>query len=187
MSFSIITNGEKILKITSGPDQIGCLNGLRFISMVWIIAGHGFVAMKEVPVINYATVWDYQDKMGQQYIASAPIAVDTFFFLSGFLLCFGYLKSAAKLPIPKQILGIPMMVLHRYLRLTPAVAVLFFSSITIFKKLGLGPLWGLINHSLVEQCENHWWQFFLYVQNYTDFKDMVSNSFLKFQIILSTL
>lgn len=51
-----------------------------------------------------------------QYLATAYLAVDTFFFISGFLLAYQYFKSLASKPISVQILAIPQMIVHRYLR-----------------------------------------------------------------------
>ncbi|RZC39379.1 nose resistant to fluoxetine protein 6-like, partial [Asbolus verrucosus] len=176
LAFSLLTNGKKLLHISqNNPEQIQCLNGMRFISMMWVIAGHGFIAMESVPLINYATIDEYQDSMKMQYMASAPIAVDTFFFLSGFLLCYGYLKAAAKVPPIKQILGIPMMIVHRYLRLTPALAATYLTAITIFRMTGIGPMWDAVALPMKEQCKKHWWSFFLYVQNYVNYNDICLN------------
>lgn len=41
--FSMYYNSEKLLKINgNSPNRIDVLDGLRAISMIWIIAGHGF-------------------------------------------------------------------------------------------------------------------------------------------------
>lgn len=99
--------------------------------MMWVIAGHNFVAVEQVPIVNYAEVKEvpqkkkfsnnylrqFADNVRVQYASAAPIAVDTFFFLSGFLLSFSYLKRMAKIGPPmQQLLKVPMMIIHRYLR-----------------------------------------------------------------------
>ncbi|XP_063930453.1 nose resistant to fluoxetine protein 6-like [Zophobas morio] len=173
LAFSFITNGNKLLHTSQGknPNQITCLNGMRFISMMWVIAGHGFVAMEQLPLINYSTIANYLNQMKTQYMLSAPIAVDTFFFLSGFLLSYGYLKNAVKLPVRGQLKSIPMMIVHRYLRLTPALAMLFFTTISIYRMTGTGPMWAYIANDFSRQCTEHWWSFFLYIQNYVNYDD----------------
>jgi peptidoglycan/LPS O-acetylase OafA/YrhL len=174
LAFSVVTNGKKILHVnrSTNPNQIQCLNGLRFISMMWVIAGHGFVAMEQVPIINYAEVGAYIDNVKAQYIGAAPISVDTFFFLSGFLLAFGYLKTAAKLPPLKQALGVPLMMVHRYLRLTPAMAMMYLTVITIYRLTGTGPLWDIVAKTMRDPCKQYWWSFFLYIQNYYNYDDL---------------
>lgn len=41
-SFSLYSNGKRILSTERSGDTIGCLDGLRYLSMCWIIYGHTF-------------------------------------------------------------------------------------------------------------------------------------------------
>lgn len=61
-------------------------------------------------------------------------------------------------------MNIPLLYLHRYLRLTPALAagMLFYG--TIFHYLSSGPLWEITSPH--KNCEVSWWTTLLYVQNY---------------------
>ena len=43
MCFSLYTNGYKILSTKQPPGALTCLNGIRFISMLWVILGHTLV------------------------------------------------------------------------------------------------------------------------------------------------
>ena len=40
MCFSLYTNGYKILSAKQPPGSLTCINGIRFISMTWVILGH---------------------------------------------------------------------------------------------------------------------------------------------------
>ena len=40
MCFSLYTNGFKILSTKQPPGSLTCINGIRFISMSWVILGH---------------------------------------------------------------------------------------------------------------------------------------------------
>lgn len=54
-AFSIYTNGKKLLQSTRpshGSEQILCFNGMKFISMWWIISGHGAISWFLAPVMN---------------------------------------------------------------------------------------------------------------------------------------
>ena len=42
LSFSVYTNGEKILNTNQGAGTLTAINGIRFISMTWVILGHTF-------------------------------------------------------------------------------------------------------------------------------------------------
>lgn len=41
-SFSVITNGPKLLSGKSGTGAITCLHGIRFFSITWIMLGHTY-------------------------------------------------------------------------------------------------------------------------------------------------
>ena len=42
MGFSVYTNGAKLLRGSQTQD-LGCLHGIRFLSMTWVILGHTLV------------------------------------------------------------------------------------------------------------------------------------------------
>ncbi|KAJ8304233.1 hypothetical protein KUTeg_017816 [Tegillarca granosa] len=42
ISFSVYTNGKKLLNTKQSPGTITAINGIRFISMTWVILGHTF-------------------------------------------------------------------------------------------------------------------------------------------------
>ncbi|XP_017493627.1 PREDICTED: nose resistant to fluoxetine protein 6-like, partial [Rhagoletis zephyria] len=93
---------------------------------------------------------------------SGSIAVDTFFFLSGLLVIMVAFRELAK---NTGKLNVPMMYIHRYLRLTPvlAVAILFYMS--LFNYIGNGPIWKSFTVAN-KICDKTWWETLFYVQNY---------------------
>ena len=44
-SFSVLSNGEKMVKMDSTPKGMGCLNGMRVLSISWIVLGHVYIFM----------------------------------------------------------------------------------------------------------------------------------------------
>lgn len=38
--------------MSNAPGQVGCLHGIRAVSLMWIIAGHRFVSASALPSIN---------------------------------------------------------------------------------------------------------------------------------------
>ncbi|XP_045479180.1 O-acyltransferase like protein-like [Harmonia axyridis] len=172
-AFSAFHNGKKLITISKGnPDQIQCIHGLRFLSMIWVIAGHSFSSGTSFPQMNKDDVDEWKTKLYSEYIQAGHYAVDTFFFLSGLLLAYGYMKQMKGVEVASQIKGIPLMILNRYIRLTPAVAALFFVSISFFKSLGNGPMWYLYVNYVNDTCKNIWLKYFLYIQNYGPAEDM---------------
>ncbi|KAJ8948696.1 hypothetical protein NQ314_008360 [Rhamnusium bicolor] len=120
LAFSVLSNGRKLLHISkNSKDQIQTFHGLKVISMMWVVAGHGFAVWPHISITNKRDVESFLHQRYSLYISTAHLAVDTFFFISGFLLAFQYLKSKTK-PLMVQVSSIPYMYVHRYLRLTPA-------------------------------------------------------------------
>lgn len=61
MAFSAYSNGKKLLAISpkTNKEQIHVFNGLKFISMMWIIAGHAMEVFdyEFIPVLNRQEVY----------------------------------------------------------------------------------------------------------------------------------
>lgn len=104
-------------------------------------------------------------------IQSGGVAVDSFLLLSGLIVTWSILKELDK----NKKLNLHMMYLHRYLRLTPPLAILILLSVSLFQHVGKGPFanenWlGVDNNQF---CIDYWWSAFLYVQNYVNSLEVV--------------
>lgn len=117
------------------------------------------------------------------------LAVDTFLLLSGLLISIKLFRKMEKTCVKKIIWNsfnkpitlfrqccnyIPMLYVHRYLKLTPTLAITILFSITLLPFLGNGPLWPNLMLNIKGQCLRNWWTSFLYVQNYLHSDDIVS-------------
>lgn len=69
-------------------------------------------------------------------------------------------------------MNVPLLYLHRYLRLTPLLIVTVLFSMSLIRFFGSGPLWPNMIESLGIQCERYWWSTLLYIQNYANPKQM---------------
>lgn len=67
-----------------------------------------------------------------------------------------------------------MLYIHRYLRLTPFLAISILFSVSLMRYFGNGPLWPNTITLLSKQCERNWWAALLYIQNYYNPIDVVS-------------
>lgn len=98
------------------------------------------------------------------------LAVDSFFFMSGFLACLTILRGLR--PTPQSDLKVtplgfcqrvPLAVVRRYLRLTPVYAFVIFAYTYFAPAVTEGPFVdGLKDTAL---CKTLWWQNLLYVNN----------------------
>ncbi|KAH8235373.1 hypothetical protein KR038_003215 [Drosophila bunnanda] len=167
-AFSARANCRVLFRLVepgSNPNVIDCLHGIRCLSFIWVVYGHVYLVNVFAPNLNYVDLhtvswWRSAYSMLLQH---AAYSVDTFFFLSGLLLVVIALRTMEK---TKGKLNVPFMYLHRYLRLTPILAMAIIVYMTILPRMGDGPLYGSVNFDDYSQCEDTWFWTLLYVQNY---------------------
>ncbi|KAG5870440.1 hypothetical protein JTB14_024977 [Gonioctena quinquepunctata] len=155
--FSALKNSKKVFATSNNPNQILCLNGIRSISMMWIISHHEFLINILGPIGNYNEVVKFYYKTGDLLLNQTPLSVDSFLTLAGILTAYTLMKR-------KEIKLIECYV-HRYFRLTPALLMMVLVSGTLFDKMGNGPLWWMME-VFPADCGNNWWKLLLYIQNY---------------------
>ncbi|XP_065155196.1 nose resistant to fluoxetine protein 6-like [Atheta coriaria] len=166
LAFSAVTNGEKLFATTEPgtiTGQLECLSGIRSISMMWVLIGHVFNISTMVGVANTLNFGSFITDGWTMYIRGATVSVDSFFLMGGIVMIYVYLKSTKD----KQTFNVFLYYLHRYLRLTPAMAAVLVVHITILKHFGSGPYWPMIGGAY-EFCEKYWWSTLLYIQNYVN-------------------
>ncbi|XP_017066863.1 nose resistant to fluoxetine protein 6 [Drosophila eugracilis] len=153
----------RLVDTRSNPNVIDCLHGIRCISFIWVVYGHVYLVSAFGPNMNYVKVSRWLKSPYSMFIQHAAYSVDTFFFLSGLLLVVIALRAMER---TKGKLNIPLMYLHRYLRLTPVLALAIIVYMKILPRMGDGPLYGSVNFDDYSLCENTWYWTLLYVQNY---------------------
>ncbi|XP_071495965.1 nose resistant to fluoxetine protein 6-like [Diadema antillarum] len=162
--FAFSRNIPKLLGTKQGEGGITCLNGIRVISMSWVILGHTLALVAQAGVgENLGTAFPaWLQSFSYQAILNAYFSVDSFFFLSGLLITYLTLKkmkeSAGKIPWK-------WIYLHRYLRLTPALAMLILVFTFILPDMSQGPIWHSLDQS-VDYCRSWWWTNILYINNF---------------------
>ncbi|XP_071559721.1 nose resistant to fluoxetine protein 6 isoform X1 [Temnothorax nylanderi] len=169
-AFSLYKNGKELLKTDRRPGSIRCLDGLRFISICWIIYGHTYY-MKVVDVnMNLTQIPRMHHDWNNMLVLNGNIVTDTFFLLSGLLLAYNeLLKKERALEWRFDVIG---LYLHRYVRLTPAYAMMIGFYATLFYKFGTGPHWDTWVGTNQNFCRENWWTNLLYVNNYVNVANM---------------
>ena len=172
IAFSLATNIPKLISTKSGEGSILCLNGIRVMSLGWVILGHTmYYLLKLQPGVamywnNFFYSFSYFQRFNYQVIGNATLSVDSFFVLSAFLLTYLTLKKMKKADGHIKAKFWILFYVRRYIRLTPAMALIILFTIGIWKVLGNDsvPRWQPgINQ--VDGCEKAWWANLLYVNN----------------------
>ena len=94
-------------------------------------------------------------------IANATVSVDTFFFLSGLLVAYILLRELKR---SKGRFNPILYYLHRFIRLTPPLAMVVALVATLFRYMGNGPIWNRMEIQ-AEACQEEWWKTVFYVSN----------------------
>ncbi|XP_022104547.1 nose resistant to fluoxetine protein 6-like [Acanthaster planci] len=171
MGFSALHNGAKIMNTKEAAGNLGVLNGIRVISMWWIILGHTIYFM--TPFLDdprYAGTELYSSFWFSAILYST-VSVDTFFFLSGLLLVYLTLKQLEK---SNGKLNWFLFYLHRFVRITPAymISIAIWTTLTVY--FGQGPGKITLFETAAGNCRERWWTNLLYINNLYPFPGSLS-------------
>ncbi|CAL4148593.1 unnamed protein product, partial [Meganyctiphanes norvegica] len=164
LPFAVTLNLKKIFTINPrpAPETITCLNGMRVMSMCWVIWGHQ--NMKTLLALANQNNLHMIDNFLFAIARNAHVSVDSFFFLSGLLVCYGVFREMSK----TGSLNIIMYYVHRIIRLTPplCMAVWYFSTLNRFTIRGPIPFsYSPKPTDLADYCRNFGWKDIAYVSN----------------------
>ncbi|KAH8349031.1 hypothetical protein KR067_001463 [Drosophila pandora] len=193
--FSARANSRALFRVTTkpNPNVIECLHGIRCMSLIWVCFGHDYIIgitspninlydVYEVCILRVFLIWSLFDFNNNSQWAKSPFmdviyegvfAVDTFFFISGLLVAMVPLRTMEK---ANGKLNIPLMYLHRYLRLTPIVAVMILVYLKLLPRISDGPLYGNWNFDNYDNCNENWYWTLLYIQNFATDKECLAHA-----------
>lgn len=170
LCFSIVSNGQKLLLTRTQerlgkPDSLELLNGVRVMSIGWVILGHTCLNYMYYAVTsNYNTAFDQAKESNYIVVAGGFYAVDTFFWLSGLLMAYLFILEVNKTP-NFSAWKLSMVYIHRYLRITPVYmfCLLFFWAMQVY--IGSGPMWFDIG-TYIGECKEYWYTNLIYLNNF---------------------
>ncbi|WAR03139.1 NRF6-like protein [Mya arenaria] len=165
-AFSVYTNGSKILDTSSRAGNLGCLNGIRFLSMSWVILGHALTFCLYQSRNTLPFITKMLNRFSFLAIMNATVSVDTFFMLSGLLVSYLSMKELKKVGGVRNFRW-GMFYFHRFWRLTPAYGLFIFLYASLTRFLYTGPLWPQQGFEPTN-C-TYWWANLLYVSNLINF------------------
>ncbi|CAH0585974.1 unnamed protein product [Chrysodeixis includens] len=162
--FSVYTNTRRTLTFSSSPGMLECVDGIRAISMLWVVVGHTYSMTLIGFIHNTVEFMASLSYFKSTWVTSAPITVDTFFTLSGILAVYTVIGKISR---RRFIRTIHLFYLNRLLRMFPLLAAMVLLQASLFNHASDGPYW--INQAAAtENCRTYWWSALLHIQNYVN-------------------
>ncbi|KAJ8021728.1 Nose resistant to fluoxetine protein 6 [Holothuria leucospilota] len=162
-SCSLVYNSNKILSAKKNSSSLSSLNGIRVLSMLWIVWGHSTLPMSYSVTDNMK--YFYED-MYTGYLLNATFfatfAVDSFFTLSGLLVTYLTLKELKQ---KNGKLNWFLFYFHRFWRLTPSYMIALGISASLMIHMGVGPTKEQQILYTKQFCTDYWWTNLLYFNN----------------------
>ena len=159
LSFSLYKTIPTIMTTHQPTSAIASINGLRVISMLWIILGHTYAFEQEFD--STTGLFERTAKRFLfQLVDNFNYSVDCFYVLSGLLLSYLTIKETERRQGKFPFIS---FYIHRLVRLSPANYLIMFSFFKVLPHVGSGPLWKLRE---ISNCEKYWWTNILYISNF---------------------
>ncbi|XP_063951628.1 O-acyltransferase like protein-like isoform X1 [Lytechinus pictus] len=187
MSFSIVNNCKKLLSARKSNNNMAIVNGLRVLSIFWVMLCHSILYMSTYRTGNpLQTVDVIVDHMSFNAVTSGSYSVDTFFVLSGYLVGYMTLKKIHD----KTLRGAgswAIFYFHRWWRLTPVYMA----------AMGIWALWwphfGDGRSVMADEtydfyqgwCRKQWWTHPLYINNIYPWPNVYNNSCMRWSWYLA--
>lgn len=170
--FSFYSNTKSLFKTTLPSDSIKSLHGLRFFSMIWVIAVHAiFYSVDFVDNVAYGYRLS-EDFLGQTF-SNSTYCVDTYLCISGFLVAYLFLKAIRNQSPPqnnspgnhlRKLQEFGLMLLNRIMRLSPPYLMLILMADALYAIHR--QLFTLVPTEKPDiMCDKYWWRNVLYINN----------------------
>ncbi|XP_050436427.1 nose resistant to fluoxetine protein 6-like isoform X2 [Adelges cooleyi] len=176
LCFSIHKNTKLLFDTQEGTASIQSAHGLKVIFMAWIIWCHALSFVYDY-TDNYMFHLTVDPNLLTSIIYYGSLSVDTFFFLSGFLVVYVvYNQENTKIDQGKEPTRLSFglvfkLILKKFIRIAPAyfmsvgVAYICFSMIEKRSQFTM-------SEKVKVNCEKYWWTNVLFINNFFSFDDM---------------
>ncbi len=162
--FSLIKNIKSLYNTENKLDpNLEVLNGIRVLSMVWIILGHAYSLEVTSRLYNITDLTDSLiNDFSMVFVKLGTLAVDVFFFLSGFLAALQFSKVFEH---GAGVGAVLLCFLKRYIRLLPihglAILYIIYLQVTVKDEPFMAEVM-----QFKKTCEDKWYHNLLYVSNF---------------------
>ncbi|CAG9862561.1 unnamed protein product [Phyllotreta striolata] len=160
VAFSAIKSYQSLTKRSQSASSMRILFGIKSLAFFGIIGGHRLCIFINGPMFTE----DYLEHLFRSPLIKTQLhvdlLVDTFFFIGGLLVTYGIMDL-----LDKNRYNPSLLVLLRYLRLTPIYAYIIFFHATLLYRSGSGVLWETVVGAERKNCRENWWTGILYISN----------------------
>ncbi|XP_077495419.1 O-acyltransferase like protein-like [Amblyomma americanum] len=144
---------------TSESYQLRFMHGVRAVSIAYIVYGHSMIEL------SFATTGStnnlsYMDRYDSTLSMAAFMAVDTFFFLSGYLLS----RTLCGLKNARGVKAFAVIALRRWYRLVLPL-VFFACCFSLLPLFVTGPTTAAVYDKFYADVQGHWWALVFNVRN----------------------
>uniref|UniRef100_A0A8D8I3H0 Nose resistant to fluoxetine protein 6 n=1 Tax=Culex pipiens TaxID=7175 RepID=A0A8D8I3H0_CULPI len=178
-SFNVRKNLASVFRTDIGPQALPVICGIKSISCFLILCFH-MQWYTFFSIHNSGVMFHYAEQIRYQLVSNAPLLVDVFFAISGFLVAYNFVRNRDKVQEIKANGGwqnaklYGKMLLHRYLRLSPlyllisTIGELMTSYIVDTSKF-------FVHERSDLTCQRYWWRNVLYIQNLYNVDELCLN------------
>ena len=165
LCFSLYGNITRLFytKEEKRKDPLDCLSPVRCFSIGLVVLGHtSLIRATNTPALNYEDILPTFSHLYFQITLTGLMAVDSFFWLSGFLQ--GYLMTQ-QFNSHKKVNYI-MLVVHRFIRILPVYMFVVLVTWATSKYMGSGPMWYDAEKKMHGDCDQVAWTFPIFLNNF---------------------
>ncbi|XP_049520743.1 nose resistant to fluoxetine protein 6-like [Dermacentor silvarum] len=163
VAFSAASNTRDLLKVAdkSNADLYAMqfLHGMRFLCLIHLVIGHFYTTLSD-SWSRLLNMFISSDHWTHIIISAVFNSVSTFFFLSGFLLCFTTSRQKRN--------GLLVFIIDVVKRLIRFCLPLFFVIMCLYllPHFVTGPDTRTCFQKIFDEVSNHWWQLLLQIRNF---------------------
>ncbi|UJR32240.1 hypothetical protein I4U23_019706 [Adineta vaga] len=168
--YSVTSSLKKIFSLNHHHSTYSFLNGIRVLSLLWVIFGHTYVFQLTIANNPIHIMDNLYNSWLAQLIIGAVYGVDTFFFISGFLAVAVFLNTFNGQNV-FHIRHLFLYYFHRYCRLIPTLVFVLLVSMYLSPWMGTGPIYPASNGFEVSGCYRSWWKTVLFINNMASFEE----------------
>ncbi|EAT42065.1 AAEL006335-PA [Aedes aegypti] len=167
-SFSILRNWHRLTYRSQSERsrELRVIQGFRFLTLFGVMWGHIYASYFYIAIQNGLEVEKQSHELLEMLEFEGTRIVQTFFLFGAFMLSVTIMENEAKIAKAPGLLVLLKGICYRYIRLTPAHALMILITATWYPKLQDGPWWKVRAENDRSLCRETWWVNLLYINNF---------------------